>query len=249
MFAWCGGAVLLSVRYLREVGIFDDRYFMYYEDTDLSWRGRLAGWRYRYVPDSVVRHEHAASSKEGSPLFQHFVERNRFLTLARNAPWPMFSRGVVRVPARHRGDLQARRRAAVLRHRSRPSPRFALRRLRAYAGLREAASRQLATRRRQASVDGRRAELVDRWGRVARPMRVAVYNAHWATLGGGEQLAGGAAAALARAHDVELLVDEPFDAIVASERLGFDLTRAPAGEVEPRHAAPSSRRPPTTTSW
>ncbi len=55
-------------------------------------------------------------------------------------------------------------------------------------------------------------------------MRVAVYNAHWLTLGGGEQLAGGAAAALARAHEVELLVDETFDPIIASERLGFDLT-------------------------
>jgi glycosyltransferase involved in cell wall biosynthesis len=51
-----------------------------------------------------------------------------------------------------------------------------------------------------------------------------VYNAHWTTLGGGEQLAGGAAAALARRHDVELLVSETFDPIIASERLGFDLT-------------------------
>jgi glycosyltransferase involved in cell wall biosynthesis len=58
-------------------------------------------------------------------------------------------------------------------------------------------------------------------------VRAAVFNAHWTTLGGGEQLAGGAAAALARTHDVELLVSEPFDAIVASERLGFDLTPFP----------------------
>ena len=42
-------------------------------------------------------------------------------------------------------------------------------------------------------------------------MRVAIYNAHWTTLGGGEQLAGGAAAALAPRHDVELLVSESFD--------------------------------------
>ncbi len=58
-------------------------------------------------------------------------------------------------------------------------------------------------------------------------MRAAVFNAHWKTLGGGEQLAGGVAAALARTHDVELLVNEPFDAIVASERLGFDLVEFP----------------------
>jgi glycosyltransferase involved in cell wall biosynthesis len=62
-------------------------------------------------------------------------------------------------------------------------------------------------------------------------VRTAVYNAHWDTLGGGEQLAGGMAAALARRHDVELLVREPFDAIVASERLGFDLTGFPQLEV------------------
>ena len=62
-------------------------------------------------------------------------------------------------------------------------------------------------------------------------MRAAIFNAHWLTLGGGEQLAGGMAAALARTHDVELLVAEPFDAIVASERLGFDLTSFPQLEV------------------
>jgi glycosyltransferase involved in cell wall biosynthesis len=55
-------------------------------------------------------------------------------------------------------------------------------------------------------------------------MRVAIYNAHWETLGGGEQLAGGIATALAHDHDVELLVDQAFDPFLASERLGFDVT-------------------------
>ena len=59
---------------------------MYYEDTDLAWRGRARGWRYRYVPDAVLRHVHAATSVEGSPLFQHYVERNRLLMLTKNAP-------------------------------------------------------------------------------------------------------------------------------------------------------------------
>jgi len=64
-------------------------------------------------------------------------------------------------------------------------------------------------------------------------VRAAVFNAHWTTLGGGEQLAGAAAAALARTHDVDLLVGEPFDAIVASERLGFDLTEFPQVPLVP----------------
>jgi glycosyltransferase involved in cell wall biosynthesis len=55
-------------------------------------------------------------------------------------------------------------------------------------------------------------------------MRAAVFNAHWETLGGGEQVAGGMAAALGQDHDVELLVHETFDAEYASGRLGIDLT-------------------------
>jgi hypothetical protein len=38
------------------------------------------------VPTSRLRHVHAATSVEGSDLFQHFVERNRLVLLAKNAP-------------------------------------------------------------------------------------------------------------------------------------------------------------------
>jgi len=86
VFAWCGGAVLLRRDYLDQVGVFDERLFLYYEDTDLSWRGRLQGWRYLYEPASVVRHRHAASSGVGSPVFRFYTERNRLLVLAKNAP-------------------------------------------------------------------------------------------------------------------------------------------------------------------
>jgi GT2 family glycosyltransferase len=87
VFAWCGGAVLLRTAYLREIGRFDERLFLYYEDTDLSWRGRLRGWTYRYVPTSVVRHEHAATSGgEESAVFRFHVDRNRLLVLAKCGP-------------------------------------------------------------------------------------------------------------------------------------------------------------------
>jgi GT2 family glycosyltransferase len=163
VFAWCGGAVLLSTRYLRDVGVFDERYFMYYEDTDLSWRGRLAGWRYRYVPESVVRHEHAASSKEGSALFMHFVERNRFLTLARNAPWSMLA-GASYEYLRDTAVIFDRDVVRRVRHRSRPSPGFALRRLRAYAGFVKLLPATLRTRRGQHASAVDRADIVERWG-------------------------------------------------------------------------------------
>lgn len=86
VFAWCGGAVLMKREYLDDVGMFDDALFLYYEDTDLSWRGRLRGWTYWYVPDAVVRHRHAQSSGVGSPVFRYYTERNRLLVLVKNAP-------------------------------------------------------------------------------------------------------------------------------------------------------------------
>jgi hypothetical protein len=162
VFAWCGGAVLLSARYLRDVGTFDDRYFMYYEDTDLSWRGRLAGWCYVYVPESIVRHLHAASSTEGSALFIHFVERNRFTTLARNAPWPMlFDAAWVFL----RDTLVIFRRDVLSRvvRRGRPAPRLVVRRLRAFAAFLRMLPATLVTRRRQRVTRAKREEIVRRW--------------------------------------------------------------------------------------
>jgi hypothetical protein len=86
VFAWCGGGVLLRPGYLADVGLFDESFFLYYEDTDLSWRGQARGWRYRTAPSSVIRHVHAASSGEGSEVFAFHVERNRLLMLTKNAP-------------------------------------------------------------------------------------------------------------------------------------------------------------------
>ncbi|MDQ6909202.1 MAG: glycosyltransferase [Actinomycetota bacterium] len=96
VFAWCGAAVLLSCRYLETVGTFAEEFFLYYEDLDLSWRGRAQGWRHVYVPDSVVRHVHSASTVTGSQLFDHYVERNHLLTLVRNAPARLAWRAAVR---------------------------------------------------------------------------------------------------------------------------------------------------------
>lgn len=126
VFAWCGGGVLFRPEYLEDVGLFDERFFLYYEDTDLSWRGRARGWRHRTAPSSVVRHLHAASSGEGSEIFAYHVERNRLLMLVKDAPADMvvrevrryvlitasyFRRDVVRrVLARRRPDLVVVRR-------------------------------------------------------------------------------------------------------------------------------------------
>jgi GT2 family glycosyltransferase len=99
VFAVSGTACALRMTALRDVGLLDGSLFLYYEDTDLSWRLQLAGWRLRYEPRAVVRHLHAASSGVGSPSFAFYNERNRLLMLAKNAPLPLFAAQLARFVA------------------------------------------------------------------------------------------------------------------------------------------------------
>ncbi|MGB2953040.1 MAG: glycosyltransferase family 2 protein [Gaiellaceae bacterium] len=136
VFAWSGASVLLSREYLEDVGGFDARFFVYYEDFDLSWRGRALGWRYLYAPDAVVRHVHAATSGEGSELFQHYVERNRLLVHAKNAP--------ARYAARVLGSSLRETGGYIVN----PAPIVVRRRLRSLAGFAAQLPHALRERRR-----------------------------------------------------------------------------------------------------
>lgn len=86
VFGWCGGAVLLRADYLRDVGVFDPSMFVYYEDFDLSCRGRARGWRHVYEPTSVVLHEHGWSSRDESSHARFWNDRNRRIAVLKNAP-------------------------------------------------------------------------------------------------------------------------------------------------------------------
>lgn len=96
VFGFCGAAALLRREALEDVGSFEPRLFLYYEDTDLSWRMRLRGWQIRYVPEAKVVHEHAQSSGVGSPVFLFYNWRNQLLCLTRNAPGWLVAREVGR---------------------------------------------------------------------------------------------------------------------------------------------------------
>jgi GT2 family glycosyltransferase len=85
VFGGSGVSLLLTRELLDDVGGFDPRLFMYYEDLDLAWRARLRGWRFVYAPDSVVYHVCGGSAGAASPLLLRQVERNRALVCLWNA--------------------------------------------------------------------------------------------------------------------------------------------------------------------
>ncbi|MGH3451891.1 MAG: glycosyltransferase family 2 protein, partial [Haloechinothrix sp.] len=99
VFGFCGGAALLRTDALRAVGGVPAEFFCYYEDTDTSWRLRLAGWRVLAVPTAGTRHLHGASTLPGSAQFHLWNERNRLLTLVRCAPAGIALREVARFVA------------------------------------------------------------------------------------------------------------------------------------------------------
>ena len=73
-----------------EVGYFDSRHFMYYEDTDLGWRARLAGWSAMYVPGSVMHHVwHGSSHRHGGAWLQRMSATNHLRTVLKNGSWQM----------------------------------------------------------------------------------------------------------------------------------------------------------------
>jgi hypothetical protein len=86
VFGFSGGAALLRTEAVRAVGGFATEFFLYYEDTELSWRLREAGWTIRFQPTAVVVHEHSATVDQRSRTFAYHNERNRLWTLFRHAP-------------------------------------------------------------------------------------------------------------------------------------------------------------------
>jgi GT2 family glycosyltransferase len=96
VFGFSGGAALLRTDAVRRVGGMPARFFLYYEDTDLSWRLRLAGWTIRYEPAAVVQHAHSATVDQQSDVFAFHNERNRLLTLVRSGPPGLAVRAVLR---------------------------------------------------------------------------------------------------------------------------------------------------------
>jgi GT2 family glycosyltransferase len=75
-----GCCMLLRVSVLKKIGFLDERYFLYYEDADLSQRVKNAGYTILYEPKGVLWHANAGSTGgSGSHLQDYFISRNRLL--------------------------------------------------------------------------------------------------------------------------------------------------------------------------
>lgn len=81
-----GCAAIYRKKALDDVGLFDEDFFCYCEDTDLGFRLQIAGWKCMYVNESVVYHRYSASAGKYSLFKTYLVERNHFWFVIKNFP-------------------------------------------------------------------------------------------------------------------------------------------------------------------
>jgi len=100
-------AALYRRAMLDEVGLFDEDFFAYCEDTDLGLRARIAGWRCRYVPGATVRHRYSGSTAAHSPFKAFHVERNRIWVVVKCFPPRLAAASIFYTLARYALQLYA----------------------------------------------------------------------------------------------------------------------------------------------
>jgi GT2 family glycosyltransferase len=86
VFSACGAAVLYRRRMLDEIGFLDEDFFLYDDDTDLSFRAHLAGWDCMYVPAAVAYHKVNAASVRLSDQQVYYHARNLEFVWIKNMP-------------------------------------------------------------------------------------------------------------------------------------------------------------------
>ncbi len=79
---YCSGAcVMMPIKLINKIGLFDSEMFMYLEDLDLGWRISLAGYKNAINPNVVIYHKYQFS--RSSKMIGHF-EKNRYICLYKN---------------------------------------------------------------------------------------------------------------------------------------------------------------------
>ena len=94
---WCSGAcMMIRKKALEDTGLFDEKFFMYIEDTDLSWRMWSKGWKCKFIEDASIEHYILDLSKhKNEQLFSlnehyHSFRNDQFMRMIYRGPLSHF---------------------------------------------------------------------------------------------------------------------------------------------------------------
>ncbi len=86
VFAASGGASLYRTKMLRQIGLFDEDYFAYFEDVDISFRAQLMGWHVYYQPSARAFHHIGKTSDRLGTFRRYHSVKNYVLLYNKNMP-------------------------------------------------------------------------------------------------------------------------------------------------------------------
>lgn len=96
VFGACAGAALYRTAMLHDIGLFDEAFFLLYEDVDLSFRAQLKGYKCLYVPEAVVYHRGSGSIVRDSATSVYYGHRNLEWVYIKNMPSRLICRTMIR---------------------------------------------------------------------------------------------------------------------------------------------------------
>jgi GT2 family glycosyltransferase len=85
----CGCALMVKRPALERLGVLDERFFAYYEETEFCARARAAGFRVRLAPRAVMWHKVKPGDRAGTSLYLYLMARNRLLYLRATRAGPV----------------------------------------------------------------------------------------------------------------------------------------------------------------
>lgn len=83
-----GCCMCIRAQMLKEIGMLNEKFFLYEEDSEYCFRAQEKGWKIYYVPQAVIYHKVSASTGKGrkaSPTTQYYMVRNRYIFIKENA--------------------------------------------------------------------------------------------------------------------------------------------------------------------
>lgn len=89
IFAGSGGASMYRLQVFKDIGLFDQDFFAYYEDVDVGFRAQLSGWKAAYNPNAVVFHEIGATSGPLKGFTTYQTMKNLPWLMWKNVPWAL----------------------------------------------------------------------------------------------------------------------------------------------------------------
>ncbi len=86
IFGATGGAALFRRELFIKLGMFDENFFMYFEEVDFAFRAQFQGYKSMYCPTAVVFHKHKASSKKRPQYLEYWQFKNMTQTIIKDMP-------------------------------------------------------------------------------------------------------------------------------------------------------------------